>query len=117
MSDTGTASLAQQQGISLNEAAMNREVQQGKNLVDAAARVEGLETFVFSTLSDTRKWSNGTITENYHFDGKAEVERYLKERHPELAGKARYLQMGFYFDNWKMGDFWKPQKVSLFAYE
>lgn len=111
MSNPGTAADAEKKGISMNEVAMQREIAQGKNLVDVVAETESVERFIFSTLSDSRKWSNGEITENYHFDGKAVVEVYLKETYPKLAAKSSYVHVGAYMDNHKRAVSWGPQKV------
>lgn len=103
--------LAARDGVPMNVACMRREVAQGRNIADAAARVGALEAFVWSTLSDTIRWSGGEVTENYHFDGKVVVEKYIRDELPALAAKTRYLMVGFYATNWKnMGPF-GPQKV------
>ena len=90
-------------GKALPDACMEHEIQQGKNVVDAAAELlaDGppLEVFVLSTLSHTSKWSNGELQHVRHFDAKATVKNYLVDRHPELAAISRYLQVGFYMQN------------------
>ncbi|KAK4184570.1 NmrA family transcriptional regulator [Podospora australis] len=53
------------------------EVQQGKNLVDAAKEA-GVEHFIWSSLLDINKLSGGKLPHVYHFDGKAEVEEYAR---------------------------------------
>lgn len=84
----------------LNHACMQHEIQQGKNIVDAAAQIllkeSRLVSFVLSTLSCASKWSHGEITNLLHFDSKAIVENYVKENHAALAAVTRYLQVGFY---------------------
>ncbi|EFN58158.1 hypothetical protein CHLNCDRAFT_57026 [Chlorella variabilis] len=66
----------------------DRELQQGKNLVDAA-KAEGVKHFVWSSLEDTRPAlapsrqpldSKGRTVP--HFDAKSEVEAYLREQLP-----------------------------------
>ena len=107
--DEETAKMAEQRQIALNEACSEREQTQGRNMVVAAAKtLDSLDRFVWSTLSDTKKWTNGRITWNLHFDGKAAVTEYLKASHPELEKKSSYVQVGVYMDNWKM-------KVPLFT--
>jgi hypothetical protein len=90
-------------GKPLNQACMEHEVNQGKNIVEAAAAVlsEGspLESFVLSTLSHATRRSNGEIKHLRHFDSKAIVENYLREQHPKLAAITQYLQCGFYMPN------------------
>ena len=75
-------------GILITHAAFARETQQARNIVDAAAATtKTLSRFIWSTLSDTKKFSKGTITENLHFDGKASINYYVKEKYPDLAAK------------------------------
>lgn len=107
--DGDTVKIAEQRQIAINEACSEREQSQGRNMVVAAAKtLDSLERFVWSTLSDTKRWTNGRITRNLHFDGKAAVTEYLKASHPELEKKSSYVQVGVYMDNWKM-------KVPLFT--
>lgn len=80
------------------------EVQQGKNIADAAATVgDSLELFIWSSLSDVKKWSKGKYNSVYHFDSKAAVVDYIREKYPELAKKMSLLQMGFFMTNWRWG--------------
>ncbi|KAL0769490.1 hypothetical protein CaCOL14_008798 [Colletotrichum acutatum] len=60
-------------GQSILEWAYELEVQQGKNLVEAVAKLDSLQLFIWSTLSATRKWSGGKFQNVYHFDSKAAV--------------------------------------------
>ncbi|PSN73911.1 NAD(P)-binding protein [Corynespora cassiicola Philippines] len=109
--DPDTHRRAAEQGRTPNEVAMDREVRQGKNIVDAAAATLGsLDRFVLSTLSETKKWSGGKITFNLHFDGKAAFAEYARERYPELWAKTSLLQMGVFAENWRMG-MTVPKKV------
>ncbi|KAK6206271.1 hypothetical protein QIS74_13690 [Colletotrichum tabaci] len=89
-------------GIPVNVLAYDVEVQQGRNIVDAAnATLDTLDRFVLSTLSATKKWSKGKYSHNYHFDAKWQAVEYLKATYPELAKKTSYLQMALYLTNWK----------------
>jgi len=90
-------------GQTLREWCYELEVQQGKNIVDAVATVEGLELFIWSTLSDANKWSRGKYKGVFHFDSKANVVEYLKEKYPEVEKKTSLLQMGLFVTNWKWG--------------
>ncbi|KAK9364509.1 NmrA-like family-domain-containing protein [Lipomyces kononenkoae] len=54
------------------------EFQQGKNLVDAAKEA-GVGHFIWSSLLNVTKLSNGKLLNVYHFDGKAEVEEYARQ--------------------------------------
>ena len=115
-SDPKNHELAAKTGKPINEICLDREVTQGKNLVDAAAKAAeatpAFERFVWSTLSDTKKWSKGKYTQNLHFDGKASIDEYLKQTYPALARKTSYLQMGLFLTNWQMmGNMLAPKKV------
>ncbi|CAN9297446.1 unnamed protein product [Alternaria alternata] len=97
-----THQVAAEQKRTANEVAFDREVQQMKAIIDAAAAHVGtLDRLVLSTLSSARKWSNGSIKWNYHFDAKAEAENYLKDTYPELWAKTSLLHLGYYASNWK----------------
>ena len=111
---SSTFAEAEKAGRSPNEVAMDKEVQQGHNIVDAAARahtVKPLHRFVLSNLSDSAKWSDGKIKWNLHFDGKAHYTDYLRSEYPELASKTSYLQMGYYLSNWQNVGMTAPHKV------
>lgn len=99
------------EGQILNELCFDLEVQQGKNIANAAAKVETLERYVCSSLSDVKKWSKGKYTWVYHFDGKAKVVKYIKDELPELAAKMSVLQVGLYATHWQAAPFLAPQKV------
>lgn len=84
----------------LNVYAYDREVQQLKNAIDAAAaNIDGLDRFVLSSLADVTKWSGGKYTHVYHFDSKAHAEAYGKETHPELWKKTSIFQAGLFLSN------------------
>lgn len=111
MKDSDTFSAAQRSGLKPNEIAMQREIQQGKNMIRAASKhLSTLERLVWSTLSDSKKWSDGEIKWNLHFDGKAKITEDLQTNFPELAKRTSYLQMGWYLSNWKMAPQFAPQK-------
>ena len=95
----------------MNEFCFDLEVQQGKNISNAAAKVKTLERYVCSSLSDVKKWSNGKYTWVYHFDSKAKVVEYIKDELPELAKKMSVLQIGLYTTHWQAAPFLAPQKV------
>lgn len=79
-----------------------RELDQGKNLVDAV-RDSDVEHFVFSTLPHVKKATNGEL-DVPHFDLKAQLEDYTRE----LELPATFLHVAFYFDNFLA--FLPPQK-------
>ena len=100
-------------GQIMNEFCHDRELQQGKNLADAAATVGTLERYVCSSLTNFKKWSKGKYTWVYHFDGKAKVVDYIKEKLPDLAAKMSVVQIGLYTTHWQAMPFLAPQKVSV----
>ena len=100
-------------GRTPNEYAFDREVEQGINIAEAAASPEVLKTlkrFVLSSLSDTRKWSNGKYTYAYHNNAKAEMIRVIQKRMPELAQRMSTVQIGHYVTNWRASPLMAPQK-------
>ncbi|KAJ5622912.1 hypothetical protein N7490_011517 [Penicillium lividum] len=54
------------------------EIAQGKTVVDAC-KSEGIKHLIFSSLIDANKESNGRLVHITHFDGKAEIERYIRQ--------------------------------------
>jgi NmrA-like family len=75
------------------------EMQQGKNVFDAAAKTDSLDRLVFSSLSNASKWSRGRYTHVYHFDSKAHAEEYGKKTYPDLWKKTSIIQIGTYLNN------------------
>ena len=113
--DPSNHAKAAQAGQTINEYAYDIEVRQGMNIAEAAAAgstLRTLERFVFSSLSDVRKWSKGKYTWVYHFDSKARVVELVKERYPELDKRMSTLQIGEYVTNWKKFAGLGPRKVS-----
>lgn len=103
-------------GQTLREWCYELELQQGKNIVDAASSVGGLDLFIWSSLSHASKWSGGKYKGVFHFDSKAMVVEYAKEKYPELWKKTSLLQMGLFVTNWKWGQGAVPwEKVSMVA--
>jgi uncharacterized protein YbjT (DUF2867 family) len=70
-----------------------KELSQGKNLVDAI-RHSNVQHTILSTLPHTRLLSGGRL-EVPHFDSKARIEEYAREK--ELP--ATYLHVAFYYEN------------------
>ena len=111
LKDDATFKTAEREGKKPNEVAMELEVQHGKNMVSAAGKqLSTLERLVFSTLSDSKKWSNGEIKWNLHFDGKAMITEYLQQTFPDLAKRTSFLHMGSYLSNWRMNKKFAPHK-------
>lgn len=53
------------------------EIKQGKIVADAS-KAAGVKHIIFSSLIDASKATNGRLVNITHFDGKAEVERYIR---------------------------------------
>ena len=77
---------------------MEHEVAQGKNIADAAAAVDTLEHFVWSTLPYASSLSAGKIAVP-HMDGKAQVDEYILKTLPDLAHITTFYWGGFYAEN------------------
>ncbi|KAK0736396.1 NmrA-like family-domain-containing protein [Apiosordaria backusii] len=73
---------------------MKLEIQQGKNLVDAAKEA-GVQQFIWSSLYNIAKLSNGKLPNVYHFDSKALVEDYARE----VDIPATFFLAGSYMSN------------------
>ncbi|TVY83054.1 NmrA-like family domain-containing protein [Lachnellula suecica] len=97
---------AAEAGVSCRKFAYDVELQQGKNIADAAAEVVGgLDDngLIASTLSHAGKSSNGAFKELYHFDAKADIfPGYVNEKHPKLAAKMSCVQTGFFTSSHKL---------------
>jgi len=76
------------------------ETQQGKNLADAA-KAAGVKHYIWSSLIDCNKLTNGKLAKIYHFDSKAKVEEYVRE----LGIPATFFMAGFYMSNLPGGMF------------
>ncbi|KAJ6565242.1 NAD(P)-binding protein [Mycena vulgaris] len=70
------------------------EIDQGKNLVDAAKAV-GMKFFVWSGLPSSTALSNGKYSTVYHIDNKAVIWEYLKSSGVPCAA----VDMGYFADN------------------
>lgn len=110
--DPESRASAAKKGVTINEHAHDVEVAQGKKIADAAAGIGTLERFVYSALSDVRKWSGGKYRWVWHFESKAKVVEYVRGKLPGLAEKMSTVQVGFYATNWKLHPAFGPQKVS-----
>jgi hypothetical protein len=95
-----------------------QEAQQNKNIIDAAAKVQTLERFIYSSLPNTSKLSQGKYSHVYHFDGKAIAEEYGRSTYPELWEKTNVLYAGYYLENYfdAAGGMFRPKLVCLFHF-
>lgn len=71
------------------------EVKQGKNAADAAKQAR-VKHVIFSSLENVTKNSNGRLKHVVHFDGKNEVEQYIRFQDFETVS---FIQPGFYMSN------------------
>ncbi|KAI7310542.1 hypothetical protein KC315_g12576 [Hortaea werneckii] len=74
------------------------EVQQGRNVANAAAEVPELERLVWSSLANVKSWSGGKYDQVFHFDAKAAVAEYMLEK-AELESKVSCVLMGTFLTN------------------
>jgi hypothetical protein len=87
------------------------ELQQGKNIADAAATVPELDRLVYSALPGVKQLSNGKYLQVFHFDAKAEAFEYMLGL-PELKDKASAVHMSAFVTNAVNGlDLFKLWKV------
>ncbi|KAH8745547.1 hypothetical protein F5883DRAFT_721830 [Diaporthe sp. PMI_573] len=73
---------------------IDAEIQQGKNLVDAA-KESSVSQFIWSSLRNVKKLTQGKLCHVYQFDGKAEVEEYAKQ----IGIPATFFLPGIYMDS------------------
>jgi len=80
------------------EHGMKVEVQQGINLANAALATPSLQHYIWSTLPNGVKISNGKYLVP-HFEGKNKIDDYIKSK-PELYAKTTFLWITFYGTNY-----------------
>ncbi|KAF3479620.1 NmrA family transcriptional regulator [Arthroderma uncinatum] len=70
------------------------EIQQGKNIADAA-KANNVQHLIWSSLLNVTKVSGGKLTGVSHFDSKAAVEEYIRK----IGVPATFFLPGFYMSN------------------
>ncbi|RDW73224.1 hypothetical protein BP6252_07131 [Coleophoma cylindrospora] len=70
------------------------EVGQGKAIADAA-KEEGIQHLVWSSLMNVTKLSKGVLPNVYHFDSKAQVEEYIRS----IGIPATFFMPGYFMSN------------------
>lgn len=70
------------------------EVGQGKMVTDAC-KAAGVKHIIFSSLVDVTEVTKGRLSHVAHFDGKAEIERYIRES----GVPATFVMPGFFMSN------------------
>jgi len=79
------------------------EIQQGKNIADAA-KAAGIKFFVWSSLPNASRFSKGKYNKIFHYDNKAAIEEYLKS----IQLPSTFLHTGWFLENlWNFGCFVK----------
>ena len=77
---------------------LQRDVQQGKNIADAAAAC-GVKHLIWSSMRFAAEVSEGEIVDAPGLDGKAEVSNYIEEIKGGADLKTTHLLVGFYLSN------------------
>lgn len=93
-----------------DKADMSLEIQQGKNLADAAKET-GVQHYIWSSLPHVSKLTKGVLKHVYHFDSKAQVEEYVRE----LGVPATYFMPGIFMSNFP-GGMLRPSEADGGAY-
>jgi hypothetical protein len=88
------------------------ELQQNRNIIDAAAKVSTLERFIYSSLPNATKLSGGKYAHVYYCDSKAVAEEYGKLTYPKLWEKTNVFYAGFYLENF-IGEAGVPLRPNL----
>jgi uncharacterized protein YbjT (DUF2867 family) len=70
------------------------EVSQGKAVTDAS-KAAGVKHIIFSSLLNVSDISNGRLTHVSHFDGKANIEKYIRNS----GVPATFVLPGFFLSN------------------
>lgn len=86
---------------------------QGINVATAANDpkiLATLEKFVFSTLAAIQRINCGKYKHAYEFDSKADAERYMRDRLPELRARLSTVTMGIFQETWRNIAIFRPRK-------
>ncbi|CAN8098012.1 unnamed protein product [Discula destructiva] len=86
------------------------EEKQGMNIARAAATIETLDHFIWSTCPSAKKQVAGKHL-TPHMDYKAIVDDRIKAELPGLAAKTTYLYIGYYPSNVFVFPFLKPSRL------
>lgn len=89
------------------EESIARETQQGSNLARAAATIPTLERYIWSTLPNTSAITQGKSIVP-HFQGKANVDVYIKESLPQLYEKTTFAIYTIFAANLNLYQIFKP---------
>ncbi|KKZ64783.1 hypothetical protein EMCG_09324 [[Emmonsia] crescens] len=84
------------------------EYSQGKNVADAA-KSAGVSHLIFSSLINVTEATQGRLPHVDHFDGKADIEKYIRD----IGLPATFVLAGYYMSNFEM--FLKKGEDGVFA--
>ncbi|KAF9876687.1 NmrA-like family domain-containing protein [Colletotrichum karsti] len=73
---------------------LRHELEAGRNIVNAAEKT-GVKHFIFSSLPNIQKASNGRYSKVFHFDFKSQIDEWARERLPAVTT----LIPGLFYDN------------------
>ncbi|KAK2753980.1 NmrA-like family domain-containing protein [Colletotrichum kahawae] len=73
---------------------LRHELEAGRNIVDAAEKT-GVKHFIFSSLPNIEKASNGRYSKVFHFDFNSQIDEWARERLPAVTT----LIPGLFYDN------------------
>ncbi|SPO07070.1 related to nitrogen metabolic regulation protein nmr [Cephalotrichum gorgonifer] len=85
------------------------EEKQGRTLADLA-KEHGVQHYIWSTLSNITKTSNGRLSKVYHFDSKARVDEHIEE----LGIPATYFLAGVYMSNFPGQDIRRNPEAGVY---
>ncbi|KAJ0307890.1 hypothetical protein COL5a_008157 [Colletotrichum fioriniae] len=103
----------QSEGVDLAIATQDLEEAWGRNIATAAASIPTLERFIFSSLPPVSELSLGKLKHVHHFDGKANIVRYIRQEHPALWAKTSQILVGFYNSNILPDSYFGPKSNPL----
>ena len=87
----------------------DKEIAQGKAVTDAS-KASGVQRMIFSSLINVTEASRGKLPHVSHFDGKANIEKYIRDS----GVPAAFVLPGFFMSN--LVDSIKKNEDGSFAY-
>ncbi|KAF7531080.1 hypothetical protein G7054_g9233 [Neopestalotiopsis clavispora] len=92
------------------DASIELEYLYGTNLAKAAAQVPTLETYIWSTLPDTSAITGGEAIVP-HFQGKGQVDSFIKKNLPELYEKTTFAIFTIFAVNMHQYPIFRPESA------
>jgi len=87
----------------------DKEIAQGKAVTDAS-KAAGVQRIIFSSLINVTDVSGGKLSHVSHFDGKANIEKYIRDS----GVPAAFVLPGFFMSNYI--DFIKKNEDESYTY-